>query len=493
MSTITVIGLGPGDLAGLSLGTWELIQSGTPLFLRTEVHPAAADLRQRNIPYTSFDALYETIASFDLVYQTIVSQLLDAAVQTDILYAVPGHPLMAEQSVQWLLEQAHQRTGDVAVRIGPGQSFLDAVFTALRIDPIQGVTLLDAINLRADALNPAIHTLIAQVYQPAVATDVKLTLMDVYPDEYVITVIRAAGVHGAEQVVEVPLYQLDRLPWIDHLTTVFVPATTDAVVLSRHANFPATLVERLRAPDGCPWDRKQTHNTLRQYVLEEAYEVAQAIDDDDGVALADELGDLLLQVLLHAQIGAEVGEFTVRDVYAALSAKLIRRHPHVFGNFAARSEEDAQARWDAAKQMESPATDDSSLRAVKRGQPPFVYALALQHAAAAVGMDWAEAQGAVNKLGEELSEFVRALQPADAARTAAEFGDLLFTMTNVARWLQIDPERALLTSADTFAQRFRRVEQRIREEKRIMKDCSAAELDRLWKQAKADEPDNLSE
>ncbi len=482
--TITVIGLGPGDISGISLGAMEELRSGKRIYLRTAIHPAVDGLRNLGISFTSFDDIYESAPTFSDVYEEIAASLLRAAVHEDVLYAVPGHPLMAEQSVQILVSRATS-SKEVAIRFGPGQSFLDVVCTRLGVDPIEGMALFDGTALEEGALSPSVNTFIAQVYNRSVASDVKLALMEVFPDDYEVTVVRAAGVAGEERIVKMPLFELDRTDWIDHLTTVFVPATSDEAILGRTARRVTDIVRILRAPDGCPWDRKQTHATLRRYVLEEAHEVAEAIDMDDSSLLCDELGDLLLQVLLHSQIAHEHGDFSIRDVYGALADKLVRRHPHVFGGVDAKSVQDAQRSWDAAKANELKDKDPSVISKVKRAQPVMRYTTELQQAAAKVGFDWTDLSGAVSKLGEEIREFEEELQSGtghDAA--AAELGDLIFSAVNVARWLEVDAEDVLRATARKFEARFRIVEQLIRGESRDWSDYSPEELDMLWKKAK---------
>ncbi|WDL98988.1 nucleoside triphosphate pyrophosphohydrolase [Alicyclobacillus sp. ALC3] len=480
MPTIHVVGLGPGDLDSLPVSTYRLLQSGMPVYLRTAVHPVVPQLRELGVKFESFDAFYESESTFEHVYRSIAKALTEAAQRRgEVLYAVPGHPLMAEQSVQNLLADAH-----VEVKIGPGQSFLDPVCTALSLDPINGLVLLDGTSLRAAQLAPDIPTLVAQVFGRAVATEVKLTLMDVYPDEHLVTVVRAAGVTGQERILEVPLYQLDHLDWLDHLTTLYVPPCEAA--LARDPVMLAELVARLRAPGGCPWDRKQTHQSLRPYVIEEAYEVAHAIDEGDDQALADELGDLFLQVLLHAQIGSEEGLFTLGDVYERLGNKLIRRHPHVFGEEKARTVEEAQAIWSAQKQTEGGeelGAEASWLAGLRWGRPAAQVAMDLQERAAKLGFDWPDLTGVVTKLREELTEFEDAQREGEG-RMSEELGDILFTVVNLARWLSLDPEQVLAATNQKFVRRFNYVVERAVNDMDKSDITHLERLERYWQEAK---------
>lgn len=485
MSKIWVVGLGPGDVSGLPMGTYKLLKSGRPIVLRTTVHPVVDTLRSEGIAFVSFDELYETGEAFEQIYEEMARRLLAmAASHGEVVYAVPGHPLMAEQSVQNLYRMA----GDVEVEVGPGQSFLDAVCTALKIDPIEGFLLLDGTSFSSTELQVGLHTFVVQVYSPSVASDVKLTLMEVYPDDYEIVVVRAARVEGQERILRIPLHELDRVEWIDHLTTVYLPPAVSERVHYTDPWFVTGLVRRLREPDGCPWDRKQTHASLRKYVLEEAYEVAHAIDEDNPDALADELGDLLLQVLLHAQIASESGDFTIRDVYAALASKLVRRHPHVFGEQTAKSVSDANEFWNQAKAAEAePKTRDALLvDKVKWARHPLSVARDLQEKAATVGFDWEDVSGVVDKLKEEVAELEQEVGSSAGSRQRIEeeFGDVLFTLVNVARWLDIDIDRATTSANKKFAERFRFVEQKLKENTSTIANNGASDLEKYWNQAK---------
>jgi tetrapyrrole methylase family protein/MazG family protein len=466
------------------MGTYRQLQSGLPIFLRTKVHPVVDTLHEQGFLFHSFDDLYETGERFEEIYRQMAERLIAGArTSGDIVYAVPGHPLMAEQSVQNLIASATD--AGIDLEIGSGQSFLDAVCTSLQLDPIEGMALLDGTSLSADALNPTLHTLIVQVFHRTVASDVKLSLMEVYPDDHKVTVVRAAGVVGQEQTAQVSLHELDHLDWIDHLTSVYVPPATSNAVRGRDPWFAVDLVRQLRAPDGCPWDRKQTHESLRSYVVEEAYEVVKAIDEGDEFSLADELGDLLLQVLLHAQIASENGEFNFRDVVAALSDKLLRRHPHVFGDVIAHNAEAAQASWDAAKALESSgASPTSALDGVKWARPPHLVAVDLQAKAATVGFDWDRVDDVILKLKEEVAELAQEVLAEDDAKRAEEFGDVLFTLANLARWWKLDMEKMLENSNTKFDERFRIMEKAIRGNGTNMSELPLEELEKHWSEAK---------
>ncbi|HET7093862.1 MAG TPA: MazG family protein, partial [Thermomicrobiales bacterium] len=306
------------------------------------------------------------------------------------VYAVPGHPLFAERSVAVLLQRASEQ--GIRTVVESAVSLIDVVATAIGRDPVASETqLLDAAELSAIvnaepfgggrlAIDPTRPLLIAQVYDAERASAVKLALGRLYPDEHEVIVVRAADVPAEEQIDAIPLYALDRRP-VDHLTTVWV----DPLPSLAAARSPQTLqriVARLRAPGGCPWDRAQTHETLRRAVIEEAYETVDAIDAGDPANLAEELGDLLLQVALHAQIAEEAGLFALEDVYDHVSRKLVRRHPHVFGDVEAATPADVVRTWEAVKADERAAAGTTPkpanpLDRLPRAMPAFDKATAL--------------------------------------------------------------------------------------------------------------------
>ena len=256
-----------------------------------------------------------------------------------MIYAVPGHPLIGEASVQRVLTLARER--GLSTSIVAGVSFLEPVCTALELDPLEaGTQLFDATTLAAlgddevaGKIIPTLPLLVGQVYNRRLASAVKLVLSEVYPDEWPVKLVRAAGVGDDETVVTLPLYELDRgTSLANHLSTLYVPPVDELTALRLPETLRYITMRLRREPDGCPWDRKQTHQSLTRYVIEETYEVVEALEENDMEKLADELGDLLLQVYLHSEIARQEGEFAISDVFEHVNAKLIRRHPHVFGD-----------------------------------------------------------------------------------------------------------------------------------------------------------------
>lgn len=485
--SITVVGLGSGDENQLTLGVWKTIQAAETLYVRTDKHPVVDYLRKNGVAVHSFDGLYESHDSFSDVYAAIVEQLLQLARTTprSVVYAVPGHPMVAESTTRLLRERCSEE--GLELTIAGGESFLDQAFLRFGFDPIDGFALYDATALPASGagLETRVHTLIAQVYDAHTASDAKLFLMDVFPDDYKVIVGHELGVAGRERIVAVPLYELDRQEGYGNLSLIWVPRTEEDTVRLRTFERLREIVDILRSPDGCPWDREQTHATIRKNLIEETYEVLETIDDDDPAAMCEELGDLLLQIMLHSQMEAETGAFDVYDVIAGLNEKLIRRHPHVFGTVEAANADEALTNWNAMKAEEKrnkgiDVEQLSALAGVPRDLPGLMKAYKLQKKAAKVGFDWERVEDVYAKIEEELAE----LNEAQDNEKVGELGDLLFAVVNLARFLQIDPEEALAVTNRKFVERFGYIEEQLRLKNRNLDQTSLPEMEQLWQEAK---------
>lgn len=480
---IEIVGLGAGDLEQLPLGVYKKITRAPHLYLRTKEHPVVAELVKEGLQFTSFDSVYEKHEQFEEVYLEITSILLEKAESEEIIYAVPGHPLVAERTVQLLLEKG--KNAGIEIVIGGGQSFVDALFQALKIDPIEGFQLLDGTSLAADDIQQNQHIFISQVYDQFVASGVKLTLMERYPDEYMVTIVTAAG-SKQEEIITVPLFELDRQVKVNNLTSVYIPPVEDENVLFKNFSKLREIISVLRGPEGCPWDKEQTHETLKRYLIEETYEVIEAIDKGDIDHLIEELGDVLLQVMLHAQIGEDEGYFSIADVIEGISEKMVRRHPHVFGSVEVENTDEVLQNWEEIKRQEKGEVDPSVLAGVSYSLPNLIRAYELQKKAAKVGFDWQEILPALEKVKEELQEFEDELDVINGQSELAkkEFGDLLFAFVNVARFLKIHPEEALFETNEKFVRRFQFIEQRVAESGKKFEDFSLDELDLFWDEAK---------
>ena len=435
------MGLGPGDPKHVTVETRELLASGLPVLLRTRHHPSAAVLAPAA---PDCDDLYAAGRAFEDVYEAIVERVLATAAGGPVVFATPGHPLMAEKAVETLIARARER--GAGYRVYPAVSFIDLAAATLGLD-LGTIQVCDATALRIDPLRPA---LVHQLFDRDVVAALKLELLELFPAGHGVTVLSSLGTES-EAARAVALHELDRTAF-GHLDTLFVPALAPLEDVRRFDGL-LYIVRTLLAPEGCPWDREQTHESLRQYLLEETYEALEAIDNNDMDALAEELGDVLLQVALHSGMAEAAGEFESGDVMEHINRKLIRRHPHVFGDGTAKTAGEVALKWDELKKEEKGR--ESALDGVPKALPALAASQAIQSRARKVGFDWPDIEGPLEKLHEELAEFARA---EGAAERADEFGDVLFVLVNVADHLGLDAEQALRGANDKFRRRFGAVE-----------------------------------
>ncbi|MDN5353006.1 MAG: tetrapyrrole methylase family protein / MazG family protein [Clostridiales bacterium] len=481
MYTLTIVGMGPGGADYLTMEAYRVLTTGEMVFLRTDRHPIVEMLTKAGMTYTSFDDVYESASDFDGAYKTMANRVLEAAQNANVVYAVPGNPFVAEKSVALILEKAE--SASVGVHIVHGASFIDAIVTTLKYDPVNGLVIADALGLSEANIHPDSDYLWIQVYNQHIASELKLALMADYEDDQNICIIQAAGVPELECIKWCKLYEMDRHSEdFDHLTSVFVPKP------EARAYGMADLVHimrRLRGEGGCPWDREQTHESLTPYLVEEAYEVRHAVFHEDDAALADELGDVLLQVVFHAAIGEEEGYFGLPDVYKAVCEKMIRRHPHVFGDVHVQNSDEVLDNWQAIKNTEkSISRVIDTMRTVSSSFPALLRAQKVQKKAASVGFDWGDAEVALDKVEEEVAELREAIQLKDAAAIAEELGDLLLIAANVARLAKVDAELALNDATEKFMKRFEYIETAFIEQGKTLEASELVEMERLWQEAK---------
>lgn len=486
MRLLRIIGLGPGAAYHVPGRNVEAMKSSRTVFLRTSVHPTADMLRGNHVDFKSFDSLFEECSSFDEVYRGICDAVLGEASRGGIVaYAVPGHPFFGEATVGMVIEGARDR--GIRYEVYPAMSFLDSVVATLEIDPLSGLEIADASGI---VRNPPLGNrgvILSQVYNERIASDVRLTLMTRYPERHTVALVSATGAPGGDRVVWVPVCDIDKQP-VGQMTTVYVPPLQDAPrTIARASEWPLDpivgVIARLRGENGCPWDREQTHRSLRPYVIEEAYEVVEAIDLGDMNKLCDELGDLLLQVVLHSRIAQENGDFDVNDVVDGVTRKMIRRHVHVFGGDEARTSGEVIDKWDAIKRRERGEGDEPVIR-VLEGLPALMRAYKVQKAAARVGFDWRDVRDVLVKVEEEIEELREVLESGDAGRTEEEAGDVLFSVVNLCRFLKVNPEVALTRTVSKFAGRFGYIEAAAARMGRNLAGMSLEEMDALWEESK---------
>ena len=474
---ILIAGLGPAGLDRVEEVTrLRLLDPGLAVVVRTLQHPAAAELARRRT-VEPCDDLYESAADFDEVYRSIARRVLARAAAGPVAYVVPGSPLVGERSVALIREAA--AAAGLTVEIAAGESFLPLVLERAGADPLErGLQMLDGHRL-PDPLLLHLPTVIAQVDTPAVLFEVRDALLRLLLPETPVT--RLADLGGPEERVEALTLTELRAEHAGLRVSLFLDPVPPG--------WPGLIQTNARLRRECPWDRRQTHHSLARHLIEEAYETVAALEalppeapagepDLPGyVEAEEELGDLLLQVVFHATLAAEAGVFGVEEVAEGIRRKLVRRHPHVFGEVEAETAEEVLANWEQIKRDEKGR--DSLLDGVPESLPALSRAHALQARAATVGFDWAELSGVVAKVREELEEVL-----APGARTVDEVGDLLFSVVNLARHLGVDPEQALRRGAARFERRFRAMER-----EGTLAGLTLEEMDRRWEAAKAAETD----
>jgi tetrapyrrole methylase family protein/MazG family protein len=473
---VVVVGLGPAGPEYVTDHTRAEIQRIEHRFLRTERHPSAELVHAAR----SFDDVYERADTFADVYAEITEQLVMAAHQhSEVLYAVPGSPLVLERTVRSLRLDLR-----IECVLHPAMSFLDIAYARLGIDPVEaGITLIDGHEFAVAAAGNAGPLLVAHTHANWVLSDIKLAVEQADGNEPVVILQRLGS--PDEHIVHTTWADLDRTIEADHLTSIYIPhlAAPVGAEMVRFHQLARTLREQ------CPWDQEQTHQSLVRYLLEETYEVVDALealdanDPSTDEALVEELGDLLYQIEFHATIAEQEGRFTMADVAQGVHDKLVRRHPHVFGDVVAEDPDTVVSNWDAIKRSEKGRT--SIFDGVPTSQPSLSYADAVQRKAAKVGFDWPDVEGAWPKIAEEIDEVREAAATGSEREVHLELGDLLFSVVNVARHLGVEPEAALRAATQKFRTRFEQVESLARTRSIDLHAADLATLDTLWDEVKA--------
>jgi tetrapyrrole methylase family protein/MazG family protein len=486
---LIIAGMGPGDPAQVPRALLELVREVDHVLVPTRKHPAVVVLEEIKT-VASGDRFFDQAKTCAEAYRALADWVVGVAQTGDVIYAVPGHPMVAEATVPLVLNKAREM--GIPTQVLPAQSFLDGLWATLQIDTCAGVEIVSADRL-AGAGNVLTGRMVVQIHDRKTAAQVKLSLQKSgYPAEHMVTLVRGAGIPGEERIETMPLALVDHCPWIDHLTSLWVPPLSvgQAQRVGAAVTELAKVVAALRGEHGCPWDREQTHLSLRQYLVEECYEVIDAIEAADLYKVQEELGDLLLQIVLHSQIASEAGNFTLVEVAAGVTEKMIRRHPHVFGDVGVTGTQDVLVNWERIKKGERHSAGEeyeSILDGIPSYLPALMQAKKMQQKAARVGFDWADLHGALAKLVEESAELEEAVLEENQEALEHELGDLLFSVVNLARLLDIEPEGALRSASNRFKRRFMHIEKRARENGQPLEAMSLAQMDAYWDEAKAGE------
>lgn len=477
MPTITIATVSTGEDALMTQGTVVALAHARTRVLRTARHPVAAWLAAQNLPFETLDSLYEISQDFDAFNNAAADRLLALAMEGDVLYAVADAQMDA--TVAALL--AKPRTA-IRFALLPGVSHADRCLALLGV-PAPGLRLYAAEAFRQTArLSPGEPLLLCELHSRICAGDCKLKLMQLLPEDLAVTLFTGTEA-GLLQKKEIPLYALDRQAAYDHLTACYVPAT----VMAQRSRFDLDdllqVMTRLRAPDGCPWDREQTHESLLTYLLEECYEYIGAVRDGDTAHMYDELGDVLLQVVFHAEIARQHGDFAFTDITTAIVQKMVERHTHIFADAKADTADQVLTNWDALKRKQRGLhTVADAMADISTGLSPLMRADKVQRKAAKVGFDFSDALQALTKVHEESLEVQECIQ--QGIDPEMELGDLFFSVANVCRLCGKNPDIALSLATDKFMNRFRNMENSVQKAGKSIEHLTLSEMDVYWESEK---------
>ncbi len=470
---IHIVGLGTGELEDMTVKGYQWVTREMPKYARTAKHPVLQKNQLTSLQ--TFDLIFELEESLDHVYEAIQARLVEAARKYgEILYLVPGSPWMGDLVTEQLLRNQDHK---IEIDIIDGESFSDKAMKMVK-PKNQVVKIIGAHELDPYQLDMHSELFVAGIENQSLASSVKIALTEMYPSDMELVFLDIFS--GLFQ--KIPLFELDRQKNYAYSTYIFIESIENSMLGMYNINDLKKLMAILRGPDGCPWDRKQTHESLRQCVIEEAYEVVDAIEKNDLDHLVEELGDLLLQVVFNAQIAAEEGYFNFEDITSAICQKLINRHPHVFKNEKVDNAGDAKKSWDQAKIKENPrVTYSDRLEDIPKSMSPLTRGFKIQQKAAEIGFDWPDVTGAVIKVNEEINELMEAYGNMESKKIEEELGDLLFAIINFSRFLKINPDVALNKTNRKFIDRFKFIESNA---KKSLQDMTLAEMDELWETSK---------
>lgn len=477
---IKIIGLGPGNVEALTLGAINQLKKSSNLILRTKRHPVAEYLKNEKIKFESYDYIYENKSNFSDIYNEISKDLINKYLEfNEITYAVPGNPLEDEKTVNHLISICKSK--NIPYKIIPAVSFLDEVIRCLEIDVTNGIQIIDAFDINSKVFNNRVEVLIAQLNNTLIASEVKCRLLEYYNKETEVFYCKGIGMK-VENIRKISLYELDMQDDLGNFTFLYIPKNSSA---KKDIYDLMDIIDLLRSENGCPWDREQDHFSIRKAVIEESYEVCDAIETDNLDALVEELGDVLLQVVFHASLGKDNDTFSMSDVIEGICNKMIYRHPHVFKDEKVNGTNEVLSNWDELKKKEKHfETVTDELKGVAKALPALIRANKVQSKAKKVGFDWDDVEGPIKKVKEELNEVIDVYKTENKARITEEIGDLIFSCVNVSRFLKVDAEEALNKTTDKFIKRFNFIEEKAKEKGMKLENMVLNDMNKLWNEAK---------
>jgi len=468
--TLTIAPLGTPDT--LTMQVWNAVQTAPLLFLQTREHPSAKPVLEAGLPFVSMDDLYAAAEDYEALNRSIAKRLTSGG---SAVYAVMGGGCFSQLPC---IRAACEEQG-FELKVLPGLPYYQAAF------PEAGSGQIFTANDLPTHLDTARPVYISELDNPLLAGDVKLKLQRFYPDDHPVELAVQLPA-GAYERSTIPLYDLDRRGGFFASTVLFVAPLPFERKQSFGYEDLLDIIRRLRAPGGCPWDREQTHESLKKDLREECYELMDAIDEKDDEHIVEECGDVLMNVLFHPIIGEEQGRYDDRDVTTEIVKKLIYRHPHVFGDVHVSSSEEVLKNWDALKQKEKgQQTVTATLRSVPRSFPAMLRCEKVQKKARKVGFDFDTAADAFYKIEEETHELKAAMEAGSGIEK--EMGDLFFAAMNVCRLLGLDGEETLHRATDKFIRRFEIMEKNIDAAGKKLTEMTLSEADEYWERAKTTE------
>ncbi|MGM0378697.1 MAG: nucleoside triphosphate pyrophosphohydrolase [Bacillota bacterium] len=470
MSLIYIVGLGPGDVDNLTIQAKNLLDKSNEIYFRTKNHNCFEEYKNKKS--ISFDSYYERYDTFELVYENIAKNLLENVKNKEsIVYGVPGNPKKDDYVVNYLKSLKDE---NVKLKFIYGISLQEASYFSIDLLKDKNYISKDAFEVSEYEYDYTKDNLITSVFNRFIASDLKMTLLNFFDSETEIYFIDRA-MNEKEKVIKIPLKELDRLDSYSHLSAIYIfkhPKMKGFVDLLK-------IMNHLRGDEGCPWDRKQTLESLREYLLEESYEVIDAIDKENYKLLNEELGDLLLQVVFQAEILKETQNYNIFTIIDNLVKKLINRHPHVFEN----EESDGSLKiWNKIKKQEKEEKYIyQSMERIPEKLPSLLKAQKIQLKAKQVGFDWSSIDGAYDKLMEEIQE----LKEAREEKKLEELGDVLFSVVNISRFIDVNPSFALNKTNKKFIDRFKKMEKSSLSQKKGIENLELSQMELLWNDLKS--------
>lgn len=475
MNKIILVGLGTNE-NDLTVKAQNLINSSLTKIVRTSLTLSANSLKKQNIDYVSLDSVYEKSRNFDTLNKNLAKEVISYAKNGDVVYFVDGS-VNSDNSCKEIIKK-HKN-----VEIYTGVSYADKTFERLKIceESYMQISAYDILNF--DTITP--KCVVYAITSKQIASNVKLKLMDVFGEEI--------KIYFTDNSIakEIYLYELDWQDSYDYSTTIYIPFVDYLQKTCYEFYDLVKIVTALRSENGCPWDKVQTYESLQKNLIEECYELVDAINSNDVDNIIEEIGDVLLQCVFYAVLGQEDGKFNINDAVNGICSKLISRHTHVFGKDSATSATDALSVWNKNKAKEKGYKNGTEyLLSVPKTLPALMKTQKVTERASKYNFDFENLSSAIDKIYEEIKEVEKEYNSGDDKKLMQECGDLIFSVVNVCRLLKVDSESALITSLDKFLDRFSRLEKVILADGKDIKKMTASEIDEYYIKIKGDKKCN---